>query len=90
MRVFHYKKNIHFRPTINLDKIWTLIPKNVQEEAKGKKDQTLTIDVTKFGYHKVLGKGLLPKIPIVIKAKFFSCEAEKRIKSIGGACVLTA
>ena len=89
MRVFHYKKNIHFRPTINLDKLWTLVPKNVQEEAKGKKE-ALCIDVTKFGYHKVLGKGLLPKIPLVVKAKFFSNEAEKRIKSIGGACVLTA
>jgi large subunit ribosomal protein L27Ae len=89
MRVFHYKKNIHFRPTINLDKLWTLVPKNVQDEAKTKKE-ALCIDVTKFGYHKVLGKGLLPKVPLVVKAKFFSNEAEKRIKSIGGACVLTA
>jgi large subunit ribosomal protein L27Ae len=90
MRVFHYKKNIHFRPTINLDKLWNLVPKDVKEQALAKKDQSLCIDVTKFGYHKVLGKGLLPKIPLVVKAKFFSDEAEKRIKSIGGACVLTA
>jgi large subunit ribosomal protein L27Ae len=90
MRVFHYKQNIHFRPTINLDKLWTLVPKDVKEQANAKKDQTLCIDVTKFGYHKVLGKGLLPKVPIVVKAKFFSNEAEKRIKSVGGACVLTA
>ena len=41
-------------------------------------------------YHKVLGKGVLPKIPIVVKAKFFSREAEQRIKSAGGACVLSA
>jgi large subunit ribosomal protein L27Ae len=90
MRVFHLKKNIHYRPTINLDKLWTLVPKNVQEEAKTKKDQSLCIDVTKFGFHKVLGKGLLPKVPFVVKAKFFSREAEKRIKSVGGACVLIA
>jgi large subunit ribosomal protein L27Ae len=90
MRVFHLKKNIHYRPTINLDKLWTLVPKNVKDEAKNKKDQTLCIDVTKFGFHKVLGKGLLPKIPIVVKAKFFSNDAEKKIKSVGGACVLTA
>jgi large subunit ribosomal protein L27Ae len=89
MRVFHLKRNIHFRPTINLDKLWTLVPKNVQEEAKTKKE-SLCIDVTKFGYHKVLGKGLLPKVALVVKAKFFSREAEKRIKSVGGACVLTA
>jgi large subunit ribosomal protein L27Ae len=90
MRVFHLRRNIHFKPTINLDRIWNLVPKEVLEQAKAKKDQSLCIDVTKYGYHKVLGKGLLPKIPVVVKAKFFSREAETRIKSVGGACVLTA
>ena len=90
MRVFHYKRNIHFRPTINLDRIWSLVPKDVYEQAVNKKDQSLLIDVTKYGYHKVLGKGVLPKIPVVVKAKFFSREAEKRIKEAGGACVLSA
>ena len=90
MREFHLKRNIHFRPIINLDKLWTLVPQSVQEEAKNKKDQTLQIDVTKFGFFKVLGKGLLPKVPVVVKAKFFSKKAERKIKEVGGACVLTA
>ena len=90
MRVFHYKRNIHFRPTINLDRLWSLVPVEVREQAEQKKDQSLLIDVTKYGYHKVLGKGVLPKIPVVVKAKFFSREAEQRIKAVGGACVLTA
>ena len=90
MREFHLKRNIHFRPIINLDKLWTLVPQSIQEEAKNKKDQTLQIDVTKFGFHKVLGKGLLPKVPVVVKAKFFSKKAERKIKEVGGACVLTA
>jgi large subunit ribosomal protein L27Ae len=38
----------------------------------------------------VLGKGPLPQIPIIVKAKLFSKGAEKRIKEAGGACVLTA
>ena len=90
MRVFHYKRNIHFRPTINLDRLWSLVPVEVRQQAEQKKDQSLLIDVTKYGYHKVLGKGALPKIPFVVKAKFFSREAEQRIKAVGGACVLTA
>ena len=90
MREFHLKRNIHFRPIINLDKLWTLVPQSVQDEAKNKKDQTLQIDVTKFGFFKVLGKGLLPKVPVVVKAKFFSKKAERKIKEVGGACVLTA
>merc|ERR1711934_334203 len=82
MRVFHYNKNMHFRPTINLDRIWTLVPRAVFEEAEKKKDKAVMIDVTRFGFHEVLGKGLL--------AKFFSSKAEQRIKAVGGACVLCA
>ena len=81
--------NIHFRPCVNLDKILTLVPKEAVEEGKNAKDKALTIDVTKYGYYKVLGKGKLP-FPVVVKAKFFSKEAEKRIKEAGGACVLIA
>ena len=90
MRVFHLKKNIHYRPVINLDKILTLVPKDVVEKAKtSNSDEKLTIDVTKYGYYKVLGKGILP-FPIIVKAKFFSKEAEKRLKEAGGAAVLIA
>ena len=90
MRVFHLKKNIHYRPVINLDKILTLVPKDVVEKAKtSNSDEKLTIDVTKYGYYKVLGKGILP-FAIIVKAKFFSKEAEKRLKDIGGAAVLIA
>lgn len=54
------------------------------------KSQAAVIDVTKFGFSKVLGKGQLPAQPLVVKAKFFSKLAEKKIKEVGGACVLTA
>ena len=42
------------------------------------------------GYFKVLGKGHLPKQPLIVKAKFFSRSAEEQIKKVGGACVLVA
>jgi ribosomal protein L15 len=48
------------------------------------------IDVTKRGYFKVLGKGHLPAYPIIVKAKFFTKVAVKRIRRAGGACILTA
>jgi len=38
----------------------------------------------------VLGKGVLPKVPVIVKAKVFSKTAEKRIREAGGVCVLTA
>lgn len=42
------------------------------------------------GIFKVLGKGELPPQPMVVKAKYFSKDAEKKIKAVGGACVLVA
>jgi large subunit ribosomal protein L27Ae len=42
------------------------------------------------GYYKVLGKGHLPKQPMIVKARFFSRVAEKKINSVGGTCVLVA
>ena len=42
------------------------------------------------GIFKVLGKGNLPSYPIIVKAKYFSKDAETKIKEAGGACVLTA
>ncbi|CAO2632154.1 60S ribosomal protein L27a [Lemmus lemmus] len=62
MRHYHLERNQSFCPTVNLDKLWTL----------------------------VLGKGKLPKRPVIVKAKFFSRIAEEKIKGVGGACVLVA
>ena len=42
------------------------------------------------GYFKVLGKGVLPKQPVIVKARLFSRSAEEKIKKAGGACILTA
>ena len=91
MRTFHQKKNLSFCPTINIEKLWTLVPGDVYESAKeGMGDGVVpVIDVTKMGYFKVLGKGHLPSIPMVVKAKYFSLDAEKKIKAAGGACQLT-
>jgi len=38
----------------------------------------------------VLGKGSLPKIPVIVKARFFSKRAEEKIKEAGGVCMITA
>ena len=44
----------------------------------------------KLGIFKVLGKGELPKQPVVVRAKFISKLAEKKIKEVGGAVQLIA
>ena len=48
------------------------------------------IDVTKHGVFKVLGKGRIPEQPVLVKARFVSKLAEKKIKEAGGAVQLVA
>ena len=90
MRFFHLKRNKLHSPTINLDKLWSLLNSSALAHYQKNKDSVPVIDVTKAGYFKVLGKGFLPGTPLVVKAKFFSKKAERKIKSIGGACQLVA
>ncbi len=46
------------------------------------------IDITKHGYFKLLGKGQLPQQPVVVRAKFVSKLAEKKIKEVGAGADL--
>ena len=91
IRVFHKQNNRYFCPTINTDKLWSLVSEATRNSAAKSKDMAPVIDVTHSGYFKVLGKGVrLPKIPMIVRAKLFSKTAEKRIKEAGGACELVA
>ncbi|MCJ8734548.1 hypothetical protein PDJAM_G00236600 [Pangasius djambal] len=91
MRHYHLKRNTIYCPTINLDKLWTLVSEQTRlNHAQKPEGPAPIIDVVRAGYFKVLGKGKLPKQPVIVKAKFFSRRAEEKIKGVGGACVLTA
>lgn len=91
MRVFRMNKNQDYCPSLNIDKLWSLVSEDTRKNyIEKKKDKAPVIDVTKAGYFKVLGKGRLPNQPVVVKAKLFSKTAERRIKAVGGACVLVA
>ncbi|CAD7688901.1 unnamed protein product [Nyctereutes procyonoides] len=91
MRHYHLKRNQSFCPTVNLDKVWTLVSEQTQENAaKNKTGAAPIIDVVRSGYYKVLGNGKLPKQPVIVNAIFFSRKAEEKIKGVGGACILVA
>jgi len=80
-----------FQPAVNLDCLWNLVGEQVLTEAKSRKDgKAPIIDVTNYGFSKVIGRGNLPKVPVVVRAKFFSKGAEKKIKDVGGAVELRA
>lgn len=89
MRHYHLKRNQSFCPVANVDKLWAMLGDDVLEQAKSS-GKAPVLDCTQNGVFKVLGKGRLPKVPLVVKARFFSKLAEKKIQAAGGACILTA
>merc|ERR1711937_1025649 len=76
----------------NLDKFWSLVPTETRESyiAGEKKDTVPVLDLLPLGYSKVLGKGRLPEIPLVVRARWVSKLAEKKISDAGGVVELVA
>ncbi|CRG90223.1 60S ribosomal protein L28 [Talaromyces islandicus] len=93
MRQFHLLRNHYWKPAINLDKLWTLVPQETRDKYLGEKaptDKAIVLDLLPLGYAKVLGKGRLPNVPLVVKARYVSKEAERKIKEAGGVIELVA
>jgi len=91
MRHFCWRKNAYVCPKVNVEKLWSLLTPAAYDFYKKKEgDKAPVIDCIKAGFFKVLGKGSLPDIPVIVKARFFSREAEQKIKAVGGVCVLVA
>ncbi|KAH0250832.1 hypothetical protein KCU91_g19423, partial [Aureobasidium melanogenum] len=93
MRYFHKLQNQFWAPVINLEKLWSLVPAEQREKylsGKADSDSAPVLDLLPLGYSKVLGKGRLPKIPIIVRARYVSAEAERKIKEAGGVVQLVA
>ena len=92
MRWFHKKGNTTYRKTINVEMIWNLVEDGVYDKAKaaGEGGEVPVIDCVRQGIFKVLGKGKIPNVPVIVKAKYFSKMAESKIVAAGGICVLVA
>jgi large subunit ribosomal protein L27Ae len=48
MRSFHLKRGIKYTPTINVDRLWSLLPEGEYEKAKNGSELTPVLDVTKL------------------------------------------
>ncbi|KAJ4206165.1 60S ribosomal protein L28 [Fusarium falciforme] len=85
-------KNHFWKPVINLDKLWSLVPTETRDAyvSGEKKDTVPVLDLLPLGYSKVLGKGRLPEIPLVVRARWVSRLAEKKITEAGGVVELVA
>jgi len=72
--------------------LWSLVPAETREAytQQKKSDTAPVLDLLPLGYAKVLGKGRIPEVPLVVKARYFSKEAERKIKEAGGVVELVA
>ena len=57
MRRFHLTRNLQWRPIINVDKLWTLVPAEEKEGLTESSEVVPVIDTLRHGYGKVLGNG---------------------------------
>ncbi|KAI5076489.1 hypothetical protein GOP47_0008554 [Adiantum capillus-veneris] len=62
MCYFHKTMNKFHYPIVNVDNLFSLLPDFAKSALKGKGP---LLDVTPFGYFKVLGKGNAPPTPLV-------------------------
>ncbi len=90
MRHYHQNKAALWRPVVNVDKLASLIPAAQREGLTAESTVVPVIDTLALGYGKVLAKGRLPAYPIIVKARYVSRRAEKKIVEAGGVVSITA
>eukprot|EP00657_Telonema_sp_P-1_P010208 TRINITY_DN4513_c0_g1_i3.p1 TRINITY_DN4513_c0_g1~~TRINITY_DN4513_c0_g1_i3.p1 ORF type:complete len:146 (+),score=60.99 TRINITY_DN4513_c0_g1_i3:193-630(+) len=88
MRHFHKTANPAWKPTVNLSNVTKFVEKQQADQAK-KGGAVPVIDLLAHGYSKLLGDGRL-QTPCIVKARWVSKKAEKKIRKAGGAVVLIA
>ncbi|KAK6086957.1 60S ribosomal protein L27a [Seiridium cupressi] len=90
MRRFHLLKNQLWRPTINVDKLCSLLPSDMREKhLSGQQETVPVIDLLNLGYSKLLSKGRL-SVPLVVRARYISQAAERKVVEAGGVLQLVA
>ncbi|KAI3383784.1 hypothetical protein SNEBB_008091 [Seison nebaliae] len=85
----HHRTNFDkYHPGYFGKNLWPMIEEEKRNELMKNKSEVPILDVTKAGYFKVLGKGKLPEMPLIVRAKIFSKKAEEKIIAAGGYCEL--
>lgn len=95
MRYYNAWKKTKDGDTItNVGNLWALAGEQAYMDAKKRVEsndkKAVVLDLKEKGYSKVLGKGTLPKIPLIVRAQFVSKSAERKIRAAGGIVELRA
>lgn len=74
---------------INLDELNELVSKLVAENKAIREGEKIVIDITKYGFNKILGRGNI-EYPLKVIVKEITSRAREKIESIGGEVVVTS
>lgn len=88
MKCYHENKNATWAKPISAAKLWSLIPAE-QRATLMQSDSVPVIDARAFGYHVVIGGKLALDRPIVVKARYFTKNAEEEIVNAGGKAIIS-
>jgi large subunit ribosomal protein L15 len=80
------KTIFRFKP-VNLDYLDEKSDELVQEGLAQNENGKIVVDVTKIGYNKVLGKGIINR-PMIVKSPKFSESAVNKIEEAGGEALI--
>lgn len=87
-KIYHLKKNATWAKSISATRLWSLIPTE-QRNALMQNDAVPVIDARAFGYHVIIGGELSLDRPIVVKARYFTKNAEEEIVNAGGRAIIS-
>ncbi len=73
--------------TINVGQLDELADRLIENSIAEKENNKIIIDVSKLGFDKVLGEGIISK-PLVVKANAFSKKAEEKLEKSGGQALI--
>ena len=67
---------------IKLEKLWSHVPEEQRQQyLHGKiSDKAPVLDLLNYGYAKLIGKGRLHSVPIIVNARYVSADAERKVK----------
>ncbi|ORD99741.1 R27A [Hepatospora eriocheir] len=85
---FHVKKNAEIKKSISLAKVYGLMDSESRKEVLNNESISPVIDVREFGYHVVVAGELPLERPLVVKARYFTKNAEQQIANVGGKAII--
>merc|ERR1712131_123861 len=87
MKNYHEKKNATWKRQISAARLWNLIPEEQRNEII-KSENVPVIDAREFGYHVIIGGKIDLERPVIVKARYFTKNAEAEITKLGGKAII--